>query len=257
MKDICYNMGGVTNKSFISFFKSLEKEYAQGVILKNNAIHFDNDFLKGWIEFISVNEEIGIYKFHCRCSKGQNFKRIVTSKPTHYIFYFFLGEGTDAHFFDKDVNDNELHPFRFMTKHSVFYCTSNVPSFYKVLPDRAFKDAIAIIIPVELLDKEMSLQQKSAATLLLNAHGTSVFKGYADMNIKVIDELNELFDSDNYPLLVRNIFLTGVVYQVLARLFHTILQKNVKLMTTPKDLDRVTRMVQIRNLLIDRLKKLD
>ncbi|MBV4357461.1 helix-turn-helix transcriptional regulator [Pinibacter aurantiacus] len=247
MKEIVTDWG-IDMAHFQSLYKKVETLYGEGVTLKDNWIHFDNNFAKGEVGFFPLNNRLSIMKLDVLFSEAVNFKRKTIENPDYYACLFSLKEGVDLHAFDI-IEEQEWNRFGLHARHSVLYFSSDVHTLFRVTPNERIKVLIVVFTSDALSDFLPVKHQNSVSQLF---QGSTV-KGYASMSAGMIDVVTDILQNDmlnDYQTL----YLAGASHMILSMLMQQI-EKESERLEQSTGIHKVARIIQIRNLLVNDFSK--
>jgi AraC-like DNA-binding protein len=172
-----------------------------------------------------------------------SFKRVLQDNPDYYACLFSLKEDVDLHVFDS-LDEQEMNGLGMSAKHSVLYFSADVQTLFRVIPNEQTKivililkrDALSSLVPSGI-DKEKNDFFRGQS-----------LKGYAGMSPEMIEKVTDVFEYKKEGH-TQSLYLLGAVYELLAVLFQQIDVEH-KLLAQSTGVVEVSRMVQIRNLLV-------
>lgn len=230
-----------------TFYQSLVDAFGAGVSRTGNTFLIDNDFMNCKFEFYYLQDSITLIKATGFARQLIHVRSNRTPNGEHYFMIFTLNKNALLH----QYPGTEIEIlFGLESLNNISYSTFDVPYFVKLLP-REESSTLFLHIPVSLLDKKMFLLPQSEG--VSNNYEVSPIKGYASMDAKMIELVNDIFHND-CPEDIEPIYLKGIVFQLMALLIKTVEKQNRKLIHET-DVQEAARMVQIKNLLVDDFSK--
>jgi AraC-like DNA-binding protein len=217
--------------------------YGQGVTLVNNCIHFDNQFIKGTLDFFPLDSKIAVMRLKLTFSETVSFKRVLEPEPSFYACLFTLKEGVDLHAFDH-TEEQELNTLGLSAKHSALYFSADVQTKFTVVPNEETR-IIIVVFTHDALDEIVRRPDDDEDSHIFL--GETV-KGYTSMSPEMIDKVTDILEYAGTEE-VSGLYLLGAVYGLLAKLFLQIVTER-HLLTELTGMVEVARMVQIRNFMV-------
>ncbi len=152
---------------FNQIYKSWLNVSRYGVKKEDNVITINNKYAQGKITFYPFSKTMALYSVHMKGTVQITYKIEPTTDPEYYLIAFSLNEATYYHKFVFDVSNKNGNAFGNTSARSVYYASSDVQSYFSLLPGNEAR-IICLRLPFDELSKNFNL--KSSELAMLNPH---------------------------------------------------------------------------------------